>query len=137
MTPLPILLVALLAFCHVTLSYKIDDSLTFTQMVERIPVAQYFRNATLHHPLHEALAKGTLPLITLKALIQQDHLFSENRLKAFGILAKREMDPNRRKYLQGVARQNYGSAWEELYVQFNFSRGVHMVPPVLGKNKLI
>lgn len=131
-----ILIALQLTFVQFSLTYTIDDSLPFTKMVEKIPIAEYFKNATVYHPLYESMAKGTLPEGTYKALIQQDHLYIDNFLDAFSILAKREEDPERKKYLQGVAEEDYDAYWQGFYDKLNVTKAVHMVPPVLGELRL-
>lgn len=104
-------------------------------MVERIQIAEYFKNATINHPLYTAMAEGTLPLKTFKALIQQDNLYVDNFFHEFGILAKREIDLERKKYIQSVADGNMQQFFDKFYVKFNFSKGVHMVPTILGNKQ--
>lgn len=122
-----------LAVARFSFGYEIDPTLKFSEMVDRIPLAQHFENMAVTHPFYDEIARETLRLEHFMAMTQQDHLYVDNLFYFFRLLAERETDPVRKEYLQTVGNENWDDYWQVYYDKFNFSKPVHMVPSVLGK----
>jgi len=117
------------------LAYPVNPVASFTETILTIPIAIHFENLTVHHPLYEGIGYGTLPEDSFRAFIQQDDLYVGYYLDNFQIMANRESDPERAKYLQSIANEQslWNSFFTSQYDQFKFRNTTQILPGTLGK----
>ncbi|OXA53781.1 hypothetical protein Fcan01_10710 [Folsomia candida] len=93
------------SFDHFTPNLKTKDCLPFSQIVEGIEIAEHFKMRPSITPFMTPWLKGPCPLKLSKPLFNK-------------ITSGEDWEP----------------LWDGFYAKFNFSKGVHMVPAVLGNN---